>query len=179
MLTVPVPRVVLPSLKVTVPVAVDGETVAVNVTEEPYVDGFDDDVTVTVVFTLLTVCVNTDDVLLLSFASPPYEAVIECVPPVSVEMLKVAFPLPIVPVPSVVLPSRNVTVPVAVEGETVAVNVTAEPYVDGFNDDATVMVVLTLFTVCVNTDDVLLLSFVSPPYEAVIECDPTDNVDVL
>jgi len=127
----------------------------------------------------LTVCVNTDDVLLLSFASPPYEAVIECVPPVSVEMLKVAFPLPIVPVPSVVLPSRNVTVPVAVEGETVAVNVTAEPYVDGFNDDATVMVVLTLFTVCVNTDDVLLLSFVSPPYEAVIECDPTVSVDVL
>ena len=39
-LSVPVPNVVVPSLNVTVPVAADGATVAVNVTEEPYVDGF-------------------------------------------------------------------------------------------------------------------------------------------
>jgi hypothetical protein len=35
LLSVPVPRVVLPSMKVTVPVAVDGVTVAVKVTEAP------------------------------------------------------------------------------------------------------------------------------------------------
>jgi len=47
LLSVPVPSVVLPSLKVTVPVAAEGVTVAVNVTELPYVDGFDEDETVT------------------------------------------------------------------------------------------------------------------------------------
>jgi len=39
----------------------------------------------------------------------------------------VALPLVIVPVPSVVLPSLNVTVPVAPDGLTLAVNVTDEP----------------------------------------------------
>jgi hypothetical protein len=42
-------------------------------------------------------------------------------------VLYVALPLLIVPVPSVVLPFLNVTVPVAAEGETVAVNVTELP----------------------------------------------------
>lgn len=41
-------------------------------------------------------------------------------------MLYVALPLLSVPVPKVVLPSLNVTVPVAAEGDTVAVNVTDE-----------------------------------------------------
>jgi len=71
LLRVPVPSVVLPSLKVTVPVATDGVTVAVNVTEEPYVDGFADEVSVTVEVALLTVCVSVDEVLELSFESPP------------------------------------------------------------------------------------------------------------
>jgi len=51
----------------------------------------------------------------------------------------------------------NVTVPVAVEGVTVAVNVTEEPYVDGFADEATVVVVVALLTVCVSVVEVLLL----------------------
>lgn len=59
------PRVVLPSLNVTVPVAVAGVTVAVKVTEEAYVEGFNDEASATVVLTLLTVCVSTDEVLLL------------------------------------------------------------------------------------------------------------------
>jgi len=88
---------------------------------------------------------------------------IDCEPPASVEVLYVALPLLIVAVPSVVLPSVNVTVPVAVVGVTVAVNVTDEPYVDGFADEASVTVVFVLFTVCVRVVDVLLLSFVSPP----------------
>jgi hypothetical protein len=78
-------------------------------------------------------------------------------------MLNVAFPLLIAPVPSVVLPSLKVTVPVAAEGETVAVNVTDDPYVDGFADEASVSVVLALFTVWVRVEEVLVLSFASPP----------------
>ena len=68
-----------------------------------------------------------------------------------------------VPVPSFVLPSANVTVPVAVVGFTVAVNVTTAPYADGLADEASVTVVFALFTVCVSAVDVLLLSFASPP----------------
>ena len=52
---------------------------------------------------------------------------IECDPAIRVDVLKVAFPLLTVPVPRVVLPSLKVTVPVAADGETVAVNVTDEP----------------------------------------------------
>jgi hypothetical protein len=84
-------------------------------------------------------------------------------PKAKVDVLYVAVPLLTVPVPNVVLPSMNVTVPVAAEGVTVAVKVTEEPYLDGFEDDATVAVVFTLFTVCVSDDEVLLLSLVSPP----------------
>ena len=51
----------------------------------------------------------------------------ECDPAASVEVLKVAFPLLIVPVPRVVVPSLKVIVPVAAEGEIEAVNVTEEP----------------------------------------------------
>jgi len=46
-----------------------------------------------------------------------------CVPPVSVEVAKVATPLLMLPVPRVAEPSRNVIVPVAAVG-TLAVNVT-------------------------------------------------------
>jgi hypothetical protein len=127
LLTLPLPSVVLPSLNVTVPVAVVDETVAVNVTEEPKADGFDDDKSVVVVLALLTVCVRTVEVLLLQFESPACDPVTECDPAVSVEVLKVALPLLRLPVPSVVLLSWKVTVPVQLEGLTVAVNLTEEP----------------------------------------------------
>jgi hypothetical protein len=156
LLIVTVPSAVLPSLNVTVPVAAAGETVAVNVTGAPDGDGFVEDVNATA-DACSTFCVSVDEVLLLSFASPPYEALIECDPTTSVEVLKVALPLLIVPVPSIVLPSLNVTVPVAAEGETVAVNVTEDPNTDGFEDEVTVVVLLALFTVCVSTADVLVL----------------------
>jgi hypothetical protein len=126
------------------------------------VDGFNEEVSVTVGVALFTVCVSADDVLLLSLVSPPYAAVIEFDPTASVAVLYVAvlyvaFPLLIVPVPSVVLPFLNVTVPVAVEIESVAVKVTELPYVDGFDEEVSVTVGVALFTVCVNADDVLLL----------------------
>jgi hypothetical protein len=51
----------------------------------------------------------------------------------------------------------NCTVPVGVPPllVTVAVNVTDWPTVDGFTDDVTAVVVLTGFTVCVSTAEVL------------------------
>ena len=74
-----------------------------------------------------------------------------------VEVLKVAFPLLRLPVPSVVLPSLNVTVPVHAEGVTVAVNLTEDPYVEGLEEDVTVTLEFALLTVCVNGDEVLPL----------------------
>ena len=73
-------------------------------------------------------------------------------------MLNVAVPpAESVPVPSVVVPSRNVTEPVAVLGVTVAVNVTLCPKIDGFRDDvkAVEVAVPAEFTVCVRTAEML------------------------
>jgi hypothetical protein len=51
---VPEPTEVSPSLKVTVPVAAAGVTVAVSVTLAPYVEGFSDDVSTVVEEALFT-----------------------------------------------------------------------------------------------------------------------------
>jgi hypothetical protein len=72
-------------------------------------------------------------------------------------MLYVAIPLLTVPVPSAVLPSLNVTVPVVVVGFTVAVKVTKEPYTEGVTDETSAAVLFALLTVCVNTEDELPL----------------------
>jgi hypothetical protein len=80
-----------------------------------------------------------------------------------VEVLYVALPPLSVPVASVVLPSLNVTVPVAAEGVTVAVNVTDIPKPEGFSDDVKVVVEVALFTVCARVVEVLVLSLASPP----------------
>lgn len=73
-----------------------------------------------------------------------------------------------VPVPSVLLPSKNVTVPVAMQhGETVAVRITAWPAVNGLGLEIRVIVVAPL-TICVQAaDDPSLL--LSPLYAALIE----------
>lgn len=71
------------------------------------------------------------------------------VPPVRVEVAKVATPLAMVPVPRVVEPSRNVTVPVA-PVVTVAVNVTDWLMLDGFTDEVSVTVEAVLLTVWVS-----------------------------
>jgi hypothetical protein len=86
----------------------------------------------------------------------------ECVPCVREVALKDADPLASVDVPKTVAPSRNWTVPVAVEGDTVAVNVTDAPTVDGFRLLMRVVVVTTLFTVCESAADVLPAQLVSP-----------------
>ena len=75
-LSVGVPRVVAPSLKVTVPVGVPVPvTVAVNVTDWPKTDGFTLEPSTVVDGVEFTTCVRMLDVLPLSFASPPYTAV--------------------------------------------------------------------------------------------------------
>ncbi len=92
--------------------------------------------------------------------------------------------LDIVPVPSVVgglvLVSLNCTLPPAVDGDTVAVNVTDWPSVDGFCDEETVVAVVDIkLTVCVSGAEMLTALFVSPRYLATMLCDPTDNADVI
>src|SRR5262249_36756820 len=80
--------------------------------------------------------------------------------------------------------SMNVTVPPGMPppgatAATVAVNVTACPVLEGFNDDVKLVVVLALFTVCVSAADMLPLKFGSPAYTAVVECEPTARLDVV
>jgi len=111
---------------------------------------------------LFTVSVSGDDVLLLQFVSPLYSAVIDCDRAVKAEVLsvvKVAIALSrIVPVPNIVVPFINVTVPVANDGDMVAVNIMTSPYVDGLRFDVSATLLFTLFTVCVSGgDDVLPL----------------------
>jgi hypothetical protein len=110
----------------------------------------------------LTFCDSTADVLVAKFVPPPYTAVIECVPSASVEIANVVFLLLSVPVPSVVLPSLNVTVPAGLPapgaiGVTVAVNVTVSPLMDGFNEDTTEIEVAALSTTSDNGAEVLLM----------------------
>ena len=70
---VPVPSVVAPSLKVTVPGGVPAVevTVAVNVTAVLCVDGFSDEATDVELFALFTVCFSADEALPKKLALPP------------------------------------------------------------------------------------------------------------
>ena len=70
-----------------------------------------------------------------------------------------------VPVPSEVVPSRKVTVPVAVEGVTVAVSVTLVPVDTDVAEDvrAVVVAVSVEVTVMLTTGDVLPAKVVEPP----------------
>ena len=72
LLSVAVPRAAVPSLKVTTPVGPPAVAFksAVNVTDCPYTEGFTEEVTVAKVVPLLTVCVNTEEVLLSKLVSP-------------------------------------------------------------------------------------------------------------
>jgi hypothetical protein len=60
------------------------------------------------------------------------------------EVANDALPALSAALPIAVVPSRNVTVPVAVEGETAAVNVTPWPEVAGLTLDVTAVVVVVL-----------------------------------
>ena len=135
--SVPLPSVVVPSKKVTVPVGVPGTLdviVAVKVTEAP-LETEAAELTSTAIVALsaadVTVSVIAAEVLLAKVALPEYLTVMECAPTVSVDVVKVATaPLFSVPLPSVVVPSKKVTVPVGVPEALdviVAVKVTEAP----------------------------------------------------
>jgi len=131
---VPAPSAVAPSRKVSVPLGVPGlldVIVAVNVTGAP-LDAETPELTRTaVVAACVMASVAAIEVLAVKLESPPYDAVIECVPTASVEIVKVVLPpLLNVPMPSVTVPSRKVIAPVGVPlpvEVTVAVNVTGVP----------------------------------------------------
>jgi hypothetical protein len=150
------PTVTLPTLNVTVPVGcVPLVVVTVAVTlcgTEELPRAIEDGLTVTSVI-VLSIIVNIDALLVepASLLSPPYTAVIEFKPtakPLAVVVAKVsdAVPLESEPVPSAVLPSLNVTKPVAIAELTVAVRVADAPRVNEFATDIFV-VVSSLLTV--------------------------------
>jgi hypothetical protein len=102
----------------------------------PNLDGLALDVNEVDVSALFTTWLRAELVLVLKSSSPPYTAVIEWDPTDKVDVENVAWPPLSVPVPSVVAPSLNVTVPVGVplpepDAATVAVNVTDCPNTDG------------------------------------------------
>ena len=97
-----------------------------------------DEARVVVVGGWSTICVRSDDLLLEKSGNPAYTAAIVCEPTDSDEVVSVACPDPsVVPVPNVVAPSLNVTVPVGIPAPevTVAVKVTLCPLVEGFGDE--------------------------------------------
>src|SRR5689334_18836503 len=135
------PSATPPSLKVMVPVA-PAVTPAVKVTLAPKVEGLSDDMSVVVLVALFTTCITDVDVLGLWVESPEYSAVMVCVATLRLEVMNVAVPADsVTALPSATPPSLNVTVPVASEGLTVAVKVTAAPKVEGLSDDMSVVVV--------------------------------------
>ena len=76
------PRVVVPSLKVTVPLGAPAPgattlTDAVNVTVWPNTDGFGEELSEVTVLSLLTTWLTTVEVLAVKLPSPLYTAVIE------------------------------------------------------------------------------------------------------
>jgi hypothetical protein len=168
--SVPVPSVVVPSRKVTVPVGVPevlDEIVAVNVTGAPLDTEAAELTNAAVVGVSVMVSVTAAEVLPAKFALPLYLAVIECAPTASVDVVKVATPLPFsVPVPSVVVPSRKVTVPVGVPevlDEIVAVSVNGLPLNAAAAELTNAAAVAVGVIVSVIAGETLAVNLESPP----------------
>jgi hypothetical protein len=108
----------------------------------------------------------------------------ECGPEDNVDVVKPALALLNGELASVLPPSLKVTLP---EGEpepdavTIAVNVTGWPAVDGFRELTTAVDVAVgaALTTWLSTADVLGEKTRSPPYPAVIECEPSESVEVV
>jgi hypothetical protein len=112
--------------------------------------------------------------------------VIESVPTGNVLRVRVAVlpsPLPEVnvPLPIAVAPFIKTTDPVgeAYALESVAVSVTGWPALDGFNDDATVAVVLVALTTWLSAAEVDAPKLAVAAYTAVIESGPAAKVEIL
>jgi hypothetical protein len=74
--------------------------------------------------------------------------------------------LPRVPLPTLLPPSRKETVPVAVDGVTVALRVTCWPIAAGLGVTVKTVVEFPLATVSVTAGEVLVANLLSPPYTA-------------
>ena len=155
-LTAADPNTVAPFRNCTVPVAAAGVTVAVNVTACPNVDDAGFAVSTVVVAAALTLTVTTLDVLVAEFASPAYTALIEAVPTGNAVVESCACPPLNAAVPNEVAPLKNCTVPVTVEGVTVAVSVTACANAAEAGLAASVVVVATWLMVTATALDVLV-----------------------
>ena len=99
------------------------------------------------------------------------------------EVVKLACPDAFsVPVPSVLPESLNVTVPVGIaldDEVTCAVKVTAWPTEDGLSEELSVVEVIILWTVCFRFPELLPAKFTSPPYAALMLCEPVVSAEVL
>lgn len=170
-----VPSEAVPSRNVTIPVGipeVEEVTVAVNVTGLSLDAEMEELTNATVVGAVtagVMVSITAVEVLLAKFALPAYLQMIECVPTVSVDVIKVATALLLsVPVPSVAVPSRKVMLPVGVPEPLdvmVAVNVSGLP-LDAEAAEATMVAVVAAAAagvmVSVKTGEVLLAKFPLP-----------------
>src|SRR5690348_9264231 len=87
-----IPITVPPSWNWTAPVAVAGKTRAVNVTAWPVRDGFSDEARPTAAAALATVTDTAPDVLARVTPSPPYDALMVCVPTAKLPTTRVAEP---------------------------------------------------------------------------------------
>ncbi len=147
------PIEVLPSRKVSVPVAEAGETVAVSVMDCPETAVVAEAARAAVVvcspaaaFTLIDTVLDVDDP---SAASPAYDAVILWVPAVRVVTVNAAASFDNVAVAMEVVPSSRVTVPEGVEpaaAATVTLNVTDCPALICVVDAERVVVVVAAVT---------------------------------
>ena len=113
---VPLPNKVAPLKKFTVPAGVPtpGDTtltVAVKVTDCPNVDGLSPLVSKVLVDALSTVWVIAELVLPLKLPSPLYWTVMEWAPVERLEVVSVATPAVMVPLPRLVDPSKKLNVP--------------------------------------------------------------------
>jgi hypothetical protein len=156
LLSVPWPRLVPPSEKITTPLGLAKAvlpgpftcTVAVNVTTCPVTELVGEAVTVVLVAALFTDCCSVP-LLPWKVLSPVYEAVIVWLPVLSVDVVKLAVRMPPVvlsiPWPRLVPLSEKITTPVGVPapfGVTVAVKVTAWPDTDGLPDVVTIVLLV-------------------------------------
>ena len=175
--TTPTPSEAAPSRKVTVPVALLEDTVALKVTVCSNFDGFGLELSVTVAPAVLTFWVRLAE-LPAKLLSAEYVAVIECAPPLNEEVAKLALPPVSGATARTASPSLKVTLPLAPAGPTVAVNVTDCPKSEGSTLEVKPVELAARFTVCVNAA-ALPAKLPSPEYVAVIECPPPVSAEVL
>ena len=163
------------------PVAVAGDTVAVSQSGRPAIDGLADVVSVRLegVVAGVTICGTAAELLLPCVASPAYVAVSECCPAANVAIDTCASPPARLAVPTGTPLSKKITWPVAPAGDTVAVRVTAPPYIEGFGLVARLVVVAIACTVWMRTVELPASTLASPPQVPVTVCVPGERSAVV